>query len=177
MERLAKKSQGIFSLSEPVLKSEIRRTGYKQSSSLTITYLLMLCLRKPRYLDTGAEIPLINTASVSNRKDKHHIFPKALLKRNHFNTGQTNSLCNLCYIVAEENQMIGSKKPSDYFKELKHPRYFASVMKSHLIPYKTDSGIWNRNIKKGYKQFVDVRLELICKEFEKQAGMRLFKKD
>jgi hypothetical protein len=50
-------------------------------------------------------------------------------------------------------------------------------MKSHLIPYKSDSGLWDSNVKRGYKLFVKQRMQLICSAFEKEAGIKLFQKD
>ncbi len=177
MKRLARKKEGTFSLPERVSKADVRRTDYTYASSLAISCFLMLCLRGPKYLENGSPIPLKETASVSNRKDKHHIFPKALLRRYRFSVREANSLCNLCFVVAEENQSIGSKKPSVYLRELRRPRFFPSVMRSHLIPYKTGSGLWDGNIRKGYKKFLTQRQDVICRALEKEAGMRMFKRD
>jgi len=177
MRRLASNKQGTFTLSERVPKSDVRTTDYSYSSSLTNAYFLMLCLRGPKYLENGSQIPLKETSSVSNRKDKHHIFPKALLRRYGFSSREMNSLCNLCFVVAEENQSIGNKRPSVYLRELKQPAFFASVMKSHLIPHQKDSGLWDNNVRRGYRQFVAQRLDSICNAFEKEAGMRLFRRD
>jgi hypothetical protein len=99
------------------------------------------------------------------------------LQRNDFTTKQANSLCNLCYIVAEENQSIGSNKPRVYLAKYKKRKQFAKVMKSHLIPYKSDSGLWSGNIKRGYRRFQVQRLEAIRKAFEKEAGIKLFRED
>ncbi len=177
MQYLARRKKGSFTLSEPVLKYDVKRTDYSYMGSITIAYLLMLCLKRPRYLENGAVIPLKETASISNRKDLHHVFPKAMLKRNRINTRQANSLCNICYIVAEENQSIGSRRPHDYMAELKQPKYFASVMKSHLIPYRSESGLWDKNIRRGYKKFIEQRLDWVCMEFERRAGMKLFRQE
>jgi hypothetical protein len=48
-------------------------------------------------------------------------------------------------------------------------------MRSHLIPYGPDSGIWDTDLKRGYRKFLKQRLDLICKAFDSQAGMRLFR--
>jgi len=177
MRRLASNKQGTFFLSERMPKADVKTTDYSYPSSLTSSYLLMLCLRGPKYLENGSQIPLKETSSVSNRKDKHHIFPKALLRRYRFSTREVNSLCNLCFVVAEENQSIGNKRPSVYLRELKQPKFFASVMKSHLIPYQRDSGLWDQNVRRGYKKFLAQRLDAICNAFEKEAGMQLFRRD
>ena len=53
---------------------------------------------------------------------------------------------------------------------------FRQVMRSHLIPVGNDSGVWERGIVKAFKQFRRERLAVICSEFEKAAGMKLFRK-
>ena len=49
------------------------------------------------------------------------------------------------------------------------------ALRSHLIPYGAESGLWDTNVKRGYKDFLDRRTALIAKEFERQAGARLFR--
>jgi hypothetical protein len=176
-ESLGKRRNGRFAFHDLVPMSEIKRTDYLTASGLTTAFFLLLCKRDPLYLETGGRIPLGQAASPANRKDKHHIFPKALLQRNNFSTKQANSLCNICFVVAEENQSIGSNKPRVYLTRYKKRRQFARVMKSHLIPYKSDSGLWSGNVKKGFRRFQGQRLEVIRKAFEKEAGIKLFRED
>jgi hypothetical protein len=176
-ENLGRRRSGKFVFRDLVPVGELKRTDYLVSGSLTTAFFLLLIHRQPRYLETGNTIPLDKTAAMANRKDKHHIFPKALLNRNGFSSREGNSLCNICYIVAEENQSIGSNKPAVYLDEYRKRKHFAGVMKSHLIPYKSDSGLWGYDVRKGYRQFSKQRLEWICREFEKTAGIKLFRMD
>jgi hypothetical protein len=48
-------------------------------------------------------------------------------------------------------------------------------MKSHMIPIGESSGVWQLSTKMGFKQFRSERLSLICKAFEKEAGIKLFR--
>jgi hypothetical protein len=175
-DRLGKRRSGRFSLSERIPILDVRRMDYQVSGSLTIAYFLMLAKHKPSYFSNGAVLPLDRTASISNRKDKHHIFPKALLTRNKFTVSEANSICNLIYLDAEENQMFGSNKPIVYLESYKRKKHFSRVMKSHLIPYRGDSHLWDRNVRSGYRKFISQRLSVICKAFEKEAGIPLFMK-
>jgi hypothetical protein len=59
----------------------------------------------------------------------------------------------------------------------KRRRYFGKAMRSHLIPYKSTSSLWQPNIVRGYKTFRKDRILLIAKEFESLAGIKLFRKD
>lgn len=172
---LGRHRRGRFVFRDLVPIGEIKRTDYLVSGSLTISFFLLLLQHQPRYLETGNAIPLDKTAAMANRKDKHHILPKALLGRNGFSSREANSLCNICYIVAEENQSIGSNKPVVYLEAYRRRKHFAKVMKSHLIPYKSDSGLWEYDMRKGYRLFCKQRLDRISREFEKVAGIKLFR--
>ena len=55
-------------------------------------------------------------------------------------------------------------------------KYFPRVMKSHLIPVGNDGGVWEQGIVRAFKLFRSQRLKVICKTFEKEAGLKLFRK-
>jgi hypothetical protein len=44
----------------------------------------------------------------------HHIFPKALLKENGFETGEINEIANMAFITGQTNRRLGRRSPSDY---------------------------------------------------------------
>jgi len=175
--RLGRRRQGKFQLQEKLSREEIRKTDYLVSSSVGTAFFLMLALKCPRCLETGSSMPLVETASVANRKDKHHIFPKALLARNGFSPQEQNSLCNICYLVAEENQSIGSNKPCKYLADYRSRRHFASVMRSHLIPHHRDGSLWLPGVRKAYRKFQRERLDEICRQFERVAGFKMFQRN
>ncbi len=175
--RLGRRRTGLFHVNTLIPRSDVRSTDFQAGGSLVTTYFLMLLHRNPCYLGSGNHIPTDATASPSNRKDKHHIFPKALLIRNGLSPREANSLSNVCYVVAEENQAFGSNKPINYLDPFRQKKHFVSVMKRHLIPYKGDSGLWLRDPRKGFRRFAKQRLELICAALEREAGIKLFQKD
>jgi hypothetical protein len=176
-QRLGKRHQGKFTLEDKIPADEIRRADYGASGSLGAAMFLLLAHKGPRYLENGDAMLLDDTAALANRKDKHHIFPRALLVRQRFTPREANSLTNICYLVAEENQSIGSKKPRAYFEDFRRRRHFASVMNGHLIPHRRESPIWSSNIRSAYRRFQRERLDLLCAEFNRAAGMKLFRKD
>lgn len=175
-KRLGRNRNGRFSFSDLVDRGDVRRTEYHNRGGLISAFYILLLKRRPRYILSGNEIPVDEAISISNRKDKHHIFPKDLLRSNDFSAKEANSLCNICFIAAKENIPFSNKKPVVYLDEHRRSKHFASTMKSHLIPYKSVSPLWDDNARRGFRKFVDERLELICSEFEKEAGMRLFKR-
>lgn len=151
------------------LKSDYR-TG-----AATAAYFIMLRKNKPKYLLNGHEMMLDNHTSISNRKDRHHIFPVAHLRRQKVNSKWINSIANICYLASDENQSISDDHPRIYLDEFKRKKHFARVMKNHLIPYRSDSPIWSRK-KEGYHQFLNIRAKEILSKVQKLAGTSLFEK-
>jgi hypothetical protein len=87
-------------------------------------------------------------------------------------------LCNICFLVSLDNQQIGKKLPRKYLAVYRDQSLtrFRHVMKSHLIPVGNDDGVWERGVVSAFKHFRQQRLGLICGEFEKAAGIKLFRK-
>ena len=173
-ERLSRRRNARFQFPDRVFKSDVRKADYSRRSGLTNAFFCLLALHRPRYLENGDAIPLEAYAARSNRSNKHHIFPMAQLRRNHFSRKEYNSLCNICLVVGEDNQRIGHRKPASYLEEYRRKKHFARFMRSHLIPRQSDSGLWSKDVRRGYRAFVRERLDLICAAFERQAGIRLF---
>lgn len=131
----------------------------------------------PRYLEDGSELPLGEISSRRNRSDKHHVFPRALLRRNGIEADRANSILNICYLVARENQSIGQRAPRKYLEEVpKSLRSRNTALRSHLLPIGTDSGLWDSSIKRGFKRFREEREAILKKAFERQAGVALFER-
>jgi hypothetical protein len=172
--KLGRSKKGRFLPGERIRPYEIRRTEYGRRSALTTAYFCLLLLRKPQYLANGQDIPEQAHASIANRKDKHHVFPRNLLRRSGISLREINSLCNICFLVAEENQSFGNRRPASYLSDYASKRHFGKVLGSHLIPSAPRAGIWDTNVKRGFRTFIDQRLKLICREFEREAGTKLF---
>jgi hypothetical protein len=178
-ESLARGTRKRFAFTErldPVI--DIQGAEYASHSARARAFFCLLAANEPRYLDNGEPIPLgPQVMSHANRKHRHHIFPRGQLK-NRLSPRIYNSLCNICFLVSHDNVKIGMKHPRRYLAEYRETsrRRFRQVMKSHLIPVGEESGVWDRGIVGAFKGFRQQRLELICKEFERQAGIKLFRK-
>lgn len=174
--RLATTANAAFQFRERVDPGEILRAEYTQRAALTNAFYCLLIRQGPCYVANGEPVPPTRYASRANRSDRHHIFPRALLASYGLSHREYNSLCNICFIVAEENQQFGMKRPDRYLEGYRKSRHFARTMSSHLIPHASDSGLFTPGVKKAYKQFTKARLRLICRTFEQEAGIKLFKK-
>jgi hypothetical protein len=174
--KLAKNANSKYMINEKANAGDFLRSDYRKSSSSSIAYFLLLRNKKPRYLINGQEILLDDVSSISNRKDRHHIFPNAMLKRKMINGRWINSIANICYLESDENQSISDSHPSKYLIDYKRSRHFGKVMKSHMIPHQSESPIWANDGKAGYLEFLNIRGRHIINEIQKLAGAKVFEK-
>jgi hypothetical protein len=174
--KLAKNPNAKYSISEKINPSLFLKSDYRKASSSSHAYFILLRNKKPLYLLNGHEMMLDNTSSISNRKDRHHIYPKNLLDRNGINPKWTNSISNICYLESDENQSINNSHPKNYLKEFKHKQHFGKVMASHIIPFRSSSPVWTTNVKKGFRSFINIRGKMILDEIEKLAGTKIFER-
>ena len=174
--KLSKNKNTKYNIEEKIDTLPFLKTNYRTSStsSSVTSYFLMLRQNKPLYVANASEMLLDNPTNISNRKDRHHIFPEALLKRNSISSTWTNALMNICYLESDENQSFSDGHPKDYLTLHKRRKHFAKVMKSHLIPYSNKSPIWIPKVRLAYKGFLNERAYLIITKFNKLAGAKIF---
>ena len=141
-EALARGARRHFVLRDrmdPVL--DLQTEEYNSGSARTRAFFCLLASCQPRYLENAEPIPLGTVLAFSNRKHRHHIFPQGQL-RPHFPPRVFNSLCNICFLVSRDNEMIGMRLPRRYLAEYRDSgrNQFAQAMRSHLIPVSRESG-------------------------------------
>jgi len=180
-KRLAKNDNAHFPLDADADFREIRNTQYdKTKSGMGSSFYCLLFKKKPVSLldDALNEISLERYLTPVN-KDRHHIFPRSLLQAIGIKQSEYNSICNICLLTADENKIIGNKRPSKYLKAAKKDKnLFSKKMSHHLIPcFDNDRGLWAKNIKKGFRQFIKERQIFIKQSLEKEAGIKLFRVD
>jgi len=179
-KKLANKPSTKFHYTPQVEKSDVRKARYSARTGITSAFYCMMLRRRPvSIMEDGLnDIPPDTYASSANRKDRHHIFSRAALKRVDIPPNEYNGVCNICLLTAEENQSIGSVLPRKYLRELDETgTYFKRKMSRHLIPVHTESGVWVRDVKRGFRRFIKERSEMICNALEDEAGIRLFRRD
>lgn len=173
-ERLARRKAARFRLELRARRQDVRDTEYTTHGSLSNAYFCLLLRQQPRYLENGDKIPVESISARANKNQKHHIFPQAKLRSARYPLKDCHSLCNICLLTAEENQMIGNRLPVRYLKEVPADGHLPTFMKSHLIPSQKSSGLWEKDAKDAYRRFVRSRLNEICAAFEREAGIRFF---
>lgn len=179
MQKLAVRGSARLAIDQLVPLRDLRHAEYSARSSLSRAYFCLLALQRPRYLEDGELVPGDAYASIANRPDRHHIFPRHHLLHHGFGARDFNAIPNVCLLVARENQRIGSKAPRKYLEvgEISHSlRARRTALRSHLIPDGETSGLWETNSRRGFERFMEQRAACIADAFEEQAGMRLFRR-
>lgn len=171
--RLVNRSNYKYIVDEKINANDFLKKDYRKTNfSAVIAYYLFLKTLKPRYLETGEYMMLDNALSLSNRKDRHHIFPQDLLSSRKINSKWKHSLANICFLAANENQSVSNDHPKDYLEPFFRKRYFKSMMRAFLIPVQSDSGVWEANVQKGFTLFLNQRASLILKGIAKTIGVK-----
>lgn len=177
---LAEGARKQFRFTPEADRRDVTRAKYQSRTGVTSAVYSLLLLRRPvSIMDDGLnEIPLERYAARANRKDRHHIFPAALMSRFEQPSKDYNSVANVALLTAQENQQIGMKQPSSYFETARtNERTFRAKTNRHLIPIDANSGIWDEDLVRGFRRFLRQRTDLLCDELEEQAGVALFRSE
>lgn len=165
-----------YNVDKKVNVYDFMRSDYRENSAVTIAYYLMLKRKNPLYLDNGRPMLLDNITSTANKKHRHHIFPKALLEVNNVKDQWINCITNICFLDAYKNISIGSSLPKTYLTRFSDLKHFKRALESYLIPIDKGSPVWTTKVADGYREFINIRIEIITSEIEKIAGAELFEK-
>lgn len=100
----------------PSQKSFVNLT-FRSNNSRSRALIILLSLKNPKNITNGAAIDTENALSHYNKKQFHHIYPKAYLRREKID-GEHNSLANFCMLAASENNIISDANPNEYLNQL-----------------------------------------------------------
>ena len=146
---------------------KIKSITMGRKSAIRNAILCIMAMKAPKNFRDGSIVSLDRDYfSEFNSSEKHHIFPKSFLRKQKIR--EENTIVNFCFIPSELNKEISDKKPSEYFNRYKKEnKELNDVLKTHLIPYVNESGVWTDE----YHKFLDQRAELIEKEIKKVVGI------
>lgn len=136
--------------------TQLENLKFSKSNSFVRAFLLLLAQQKPFDLANGNIVDVGNALSQYNRKQYHHIFPRAFLKNLNFTNDQINRAVNFCILPATSNRLISDKDPSDYFVNIIPQANLNTILDSNLIP--TDMNIYNND---DYESFYKERAKIV----------------
>jgi hypothetical protein len=145
-----------------VTDSELINTKFSKSNSLTRAFLLLMAQNHPTDLIKNVKVDITKALSEYNRKEYHHIFPNAFLKKQNFPHDKIYSLMNFCFLPSDSNKKISRKSPSVYFFTLIPENEYAEILASNLIPIRKD--IYERD---DFNLFLSERAKSVITELDK----------
>jgi len=95
----------------------LRGMIYRKNNSRSRAFSLVLAKQAPRNLTNGNSIDTADALSVYNKKQFHHIFPEAFLRRLDPNIERSYAL-NFCMLAASENNLVSDDDPKEYMPNL-----------------------------------------------------------
>lgn len=148
-------------------EENIIETKMYRYSSIRNGILCLMVQKDPLHFINNSKISLDRTTlSDFNSPERHHIFPRAYLKKT-TKTYDENSIANFAFIPGELNRLILDAPPKKYFKKyIASNNDFGEMLKSHLISAKTYQSIEEDN----FEQFLLERSKTILSEIEKKTG-------
>ena len=110
------------------------QNGFRIDSVNTKTFILLLANHKPLSFVSGAPIGLAEVLKDSNRNEFHHLYPKACLKHQGFETPALNSLANFAFLSRADNIHLGGDCPSIYRAKMPADPAFTEILEHALCP-------------------------------------------
>jgi hypothetical protein len=111
------------------------KVPFRASNSISVAFALALASLAPRNLTNGALIDVETALAHFNKKEFHHVYPRAHLKKQKA-AGEHNAVANICMLAASENKAISDDDPQSYV-----PKYVVglgveadAVFESNLLP-------------------------------------------
>jgi hypothetical protein len=142
-------------------RTELKPADIDGSGSGTQAHKLLYVLAKyNKATDWSTGGAITATLGAQNKIQSHHIFPKAYLGRNGYDTASSlhkqriNEIANRAYITRDSNFDITDKAPESYLPEIntKYP----NALKQQYIPDKPE--LWEVE---NYEQFLDMRRQML----------------
>jgi hypothetical protein len=140
-------------------EKEWKSLSFRSNASRSLAYILALAARRPRNITNGAYIDSAIALSAYNKKQFHHVYPRAYLKRIGAETDD-NLIINICMLSAVANNTISDSNPVEYL-----PKYAEilgesadSVFESNILPKPSELDY----SKSTYDDFLDARSPLVA---------------
>lgn len=148
-----------------ITDDELIETKFSKGSPVSRAFLLLMAQYTPLDLVKNSKVDLGKSLANFNRKEYHHVFPKAYLTEKGISANKVNSTINFCFLPADSNKKISKKKPSEYFFNLVDQNNFKSILKSNLLPI--DQSVYTKN---DFDKFLEKRAHFILEMIEEKVN-------
>lgn len=143
---------------KPPTAKEWLSIAFRSNVSRSRAYILALAARHPRNLTNGAYIDPAIALSAYNKKQFHHIYPRAHLRRIGEKTND-NLVINICMIAAAGNNFISDSDPKVYLTKCQADLAGKAddVFSTNLLPKPSEFDYSSAN----YNEFLNARAQLV----------------
>lgn len=149
---------------DPPAFPDWKSIAFRSNVSRSRAYVLVLAAMRPRNLTNGALIDPAEALSSYNKKQFHHVYPRAFLKRKAVGTSD-NLLVNICMLAAVANNLIGDSDPAEYIPKVVTTlgADADSVFRSNMLPSPSTFDYTRAT----YDEFLNARITLVADTVEK----------
>jgi hypothetical protein len=161
MEFRSSNFANLSTYSYTVTKNELHGTKFSKGNSLTRALLLLFAQSAPVDLVKNSAVDLAGALSSYNRKEYHHVFPQSFLKGLGLKIEKINCVLNFCFLPADSNKKISSKKPSDYVFNLIPASNRKDILMSNTLP--VDPAVYQND---DYDSFMAKRADIIISKLD-----------
>ncbi|AUJ69772.1 MULTISPECIES: GmrSD restriction endonuclease domain-containing protein [unclassified Pseudoalteromonas] len=165
IDEIKKLKEGIentlSNLNPQISSDTFKHEKFVMNSVMTKTFILMLSKNTPINFINGSPIDLEAKLRDCNRKEFHHLMPKAFLRDSAQDIYSENCLANFCFISRADNRELGGDKPSVY--RVKMTGNINQIIQSHYCP----NALFDDN----YQQFISNRSEILAQVAADLCGM------
>lgn len=124
------------------------------------TFILLLAQSQPKSFISGNNVSLSEVLSDYNRREFHHLYPKAYLRtvENHINYN-INCLANFCFMSRTDNNTLGSDRPSLYRSKMSEN--VSEILKHAICPESLFDDDYNSFISERAEQLA-LQASILC---------------
>ncbi len=127
----------------------------------TKTFIALLAQTQPRNFISGALVDLREKLQHYNRKEFHHLMPKAFLATNYDGPISESALANFCFIARADNRALGGDPPSVYRAHM--AENVEEILETHMCP--------NALFDDDYSAFVTLRANALLAKARALCGI------
>lgn len=147
-----------------ITQTQLINSKFSKRNPITRAFLLLMAQSKPLDLIKSTKVDIDKALSEYNRKQYHHFFPNAFLKKQGINHDKIFSVVNFCFLPSDSNKKISRKAPSDYVFNLIPQDKLEKILDSNILPLNKD--LYKKD---AYGDFLDRRAAMILSKIDEQV--------
>lgn len=128
----------------------------------TKTFVLAMAQKSPRSFVSGVPIGLEDVLQRYNRREFHHLYPRAYLRKQGRANDDINRLANFAFVSATDNKKLGGVAPSNYREQMPNES-IAEILESAICPESL--------LDDDYETFLSERSSMLAAHARKLCGL------